>query len=650
MKLSNVMISILYLIFLVACGVTVQQTGYPSSSGSPKPNVQATSMGDLIIGVGTGSNYQAAYANAQADLASKITVKVDAIIELHSLDIEAGGKLYYSESIEQSTKLTVDQTLRNVKVESHEQTGGQHKVTVSISRTLFLNSLRGELDAMISEADDLFTEGQRMAADGRVLSAIRNFMDAQKILPDFYARKQFYDNFAPVPYSFKGNLSIGSLDSAIRDLLSSIAFEVVSGDKQTGEAGAVLPETIVFRAIYRTKGRDIVTIGGYPVRLTYGDNTLIEKGMTDRSGEYSINVIAIAQTGNRGKVVIRSDAFGLPAYLSKTAEVASGEAVFTLSETKAVSTQLLIRDEKGNRLEKVECIIAKTLNASNVQIAADAPLIMQGIVTITEDRMQEGMGKPQHFIKVRLDLQFGIARNSEIVGSISGTGQGLSTTSVADATQRAYDNISINSRELQQMLSAAYPRISAALQVTPPPGVEKPPVADNQTTPQLHEAPPTPSLRPEIKEAQTEPHPEVKERPYFDSHYVQSDDFFVFDVPLGSNEYIYVHLAKLQTPPSAATNNQAEFFLVMSGDRQWKDHWVRTRKAQTEDLRIGAEIIVFDQTDNSGVYRSPISNQEARSHNWYMTRITDLSDMYKGYVLGSGGLKIGLTCIRIIVR
>ncbi len=489
MKISNALIYVLCLL-LVACGSTLQQTGYTSSSISGKRQTQAKPQSDLIIGVGTGSNYQVAYANAQADLASKITVRVDAIIELHSVDIEAGGKAFYTESIEQSTKLTVDQTLLNVKVESHEQIGGQHKVTVSTSRSLFLNSLRGELDAMISEADDLFSEGQRMAADGRVLSAIRNFMDAQKILPDFYARKSFYDNFAPTPYALKGNLSIGSLDSAIRDLLSSIAFEVVSGDRQTAEAGSLLPETVVFRATFRTRGGQKVSIGGYPIRITYGDNTFIEKGMTDRNGEYRINVIAVSQTGNRGKVVIRSDAFGLPSYLSKTAEVASGEVNYTVAASKPVSTQLLITDEKGTRLDKVERYITRAMIRSNVQIATDAPLIMIGVVAVTEDRMQEGMSKPQHFIEVRLDLQFGIVRNKEMIGSISGTGQGLSSASVSDAVQRAYDNISINERELQQMLNNARDKIAAALKGTLPPVEEKPPVQENPQTPQVQQTMP----------------------------------------------------------------------------------------------------------------------------------------------------------------
>ncbi len=129
---------------------------------------------------------------------------------------------------------------------------------------------------------------------------------------------------------------------------------------------------------------------------------------------------------------------------------------------------------------------------------------------------------------------------------------------------------------------------------------------------------------------------------------MQSDDYFVLDAPLGSSEYIYVFLAKFQTAASSASSNQAEFFLIMSGDKQWKNHWVKTRKAQAEDLKIGREIIVFDVTDANGVYRAPESNQEARSSYWIMTRITDMSDLYKGYVLGSGGLRIGVNSIRVM--
>ncbi len=129
---------------------------------------------------------------------------------------------------------------------------------------------------------------------------------------------------------------------------------------------------------------------------------------------------------------------------------------------------------------------------------------------------------------------------------------------------------------------------------------------------------------------------------------MQTDDYFVFDAPLGSSEYIYVFLAKLQTAASSAAKNQAEFLLVPSGDKQWKFHWVKTREAQAEDPKIGTEIIVFDETDANGVYRAPESNQEARSSCWIMTRITDASDLYKGFILGSGGLRISPNSVRVI--
>ncbi len=56
--------------------------------------------------------------------------------------------------------------------------------------------------------------------------------------------------------------------------------------------------------------------------------------------------------------------------------------------------------------------------------------------------------------------------------------------------------------------------------------------------------------------------------PMIDLHFVQSDDYFVFDEPLVDQEWIYVYLSKMQTPLSTNTKNQGEFLLMQGGTKK----------------------------------------------------------------------------------
>ncbi len=452
--MKRIALFLLVLITITAC------TAAPKWVSNPR---SVLDYEEYIIGIGSGESYQAALSNAQTDLAQQISVKVESVLELKSLNLEADGREYYTESIEKSNRITVDQMLKGLTVARQEQEKKTYWVMVTLNKTRMLNSIRGELDALYAAAETLFNDGLSMAEQGKVLSAIKNFTDAQAILPEFYAKKAFYDNFASNPYPVSGKLTISSLEFGIRSMLSSIVFEVVSGNNQSSTKGAQLPESVLFRALYRSRSGDRIPLAGYPVKVSYGDNTLIEKGQTDNSGQYRVNVIAIPQSGTRGKIVIKADAFMLPSYMTKTAEQAIGEVFYNTTESEAIVTQLIIRDEKGKRLERVERNVAKNLSSNNVRVSDRAPLIMEGVASISESKMLEGMGAAKHVVKARLDLQFAVARTKEVLGTITGNGQGMSEKNEADATTRAYDNISLNNRELAQMINGVSDRLTGAL-------------------------------------------------------------------------------------------------------------------------------------------------------------------------------------------
>ncbi|PKA17311.1 hypothetical protein [Leptospira haakeii] len=134
-----------------------------------------------------------------------------------------------------------------------------------------------------------------------------------------------------------------------------------------------------------------------------------------------------------------------------------------------------------------------------------------------------------------------------------------------------------------------------------------------------------------------------------DDHYIQPDDYFVSREEYNDQTYINVYIAKEMTPASATkTKGEGEFLQVTDGKKYWTKNFYMTRLATDKDLKLGVKVIMFDMGTEDG-YRAPESKEEARTGSWFMAKITDTSDLFKGIVTVSGGYKIQKNNIRVIV-
>lgn len=133
-----------------------------------------------------------------------------------------------------------------------------------------------------------------------------------------------------------------------------------------------------------------------------------------------------------------------------------------------------------------------------------------------------------------------------------------------------------------------------------------------------------------------------------DDHYIQPNDYFISDKPLEGNDWIYVWLAKMVTAPSAATKGEGEFFKISDGNKVWTKHYWKSAIGTKSDLRIGNQIICYEGRQIVDVYSVPESKDSARGNAWFMARIVDTSDLYKGYVTVAGGYKVSPANLRVI--
>lgn len=135
-----------------------------------------------------------------------------------------------------------------------------------------------------------------------------------------------------------------------------------------------------------------------------------------------------------------------------------------------------------------------------------------------------------------------------------------------------------------------------------------------------------------------------------DTHFVQPDDYFFNEESLDDYGWVYVKLGKIVTAPTPETKNQAQFMNASTGKQEWAKWWAKTRIATKADLALGTEVICFDSNNNGEVYMPPENNQTARTDSWFLARITDTSELFKGYVMVTDGYKVHFSNLRVIVK
>jgi hypothetical protein len=135
-----------------------------------------------------------------------------------------------------------------------------------------------------------------------------------------------------------------------------------------------------------------------------------------------------------------------------------------------------------------------------------------------------------------------------------------------------------------------------------------------------------------------------------DTHFIQPDDYFISSDAYRTQAWISVYLAKMQETPTKETKNEAKFLQVIDGKEVWTKNYYKTVIAAKSDIKIGTIMIALDVAGEGDVYRAPESKDEARTANWFIAKITDVSDLYKGYVTVSGGYKVKIDAMRVIVK
>jgi hypothetical protein len=87
------------------------------------------------------------------------------------------------------------------------------------------------------------------------------------------------------------------------------------------------------------------------------------------------------------------------------------------------------------------------------------------------------------------------------------------------------------------------------------------------------------------------------------------------------------YVAKVVTPASAATKNQAEVILVSNGKKMWTRYVIPSHAASKEEIKLG--MILFKHVWAGS---EDISAESYRKQDWRLGRVSSTDELFKGVV------------------
>jgi len=405
-----------------------------------------------FVGVGSGDSYDAAIEQASAQISRQIEVKVESesvgFIGSYAEDDQELIRSQY-ESI---TRSFSEASLKGAEISDKAAVGNVYYVLLTIDKDKYTAGLRAQLDRMRSEIQQQYDDAGSLIDEGNILQAFQTLIDTGDEAAEFHARAVLYTSISGSPYLTEDIISAPTILTSIRKLIDKIKLEHLSGDKQSCQNGRLLSEPLVVKVSLRQHSKSI-PVRNLRMSLKDDDNKVIERQYTDDQGEARFWVYAVGE--DKGKVTAGIDLLRIPSVLKRDFRGIQTTFSYDIISVPPMTFSLQVRDEKGNRLDAVENIVAKSIQDAGHHVGDDAPFLLSGTVTIDDAHQIDGLDGPQHLVKTELTLFIMEKQSGEKVGSVTLEGKGMHKESEQKALEKSYKKLMVSGKDLTRALSAA---------------------------------------------------------------------------------------------------------------------------------------------------------------------------------------------------
>lgn len=131
-----------------------------------------------------------------------------------------------------------------------------------------------------------------------------------------------------------------------------------------------------------------------------------------------------------------------------------------------------------------------------------------------------------------------------------------------------------------------------------------------------------------------------------DQHFLRDGHWIVANNALGKRKYVYASVAAAVQTPSAQTKNEGHYLRLKDGAYVWTREAWQTRPATQADLQPGV-IVFMAHHREKGTYVRFTERHKSVAGTWWVSRVTDTSELYRGTVTVAGGHRVAVDNLRV---
>ncbi|OPX24314.1 MAG: hypothetical protein B1H02_03650 [Candidatus Latescibacteria bacterium 4484_107] len=406
-----------------------------------------------LLGVGISEeSMDRAKEDARLDLTRQIKVRIKSEMVDIQKHAQVGEQETYRNEITNRTEMLVDETVTGMQVVETAEEKGVFYALAALDRRRFAAGLKQEIEDGVQAVTEGMADADRMVREGRIAPAVANLTQAYDRSGEVLSKRVLVRALSPAPPMLEDLVSPAKVRSNMREILTHLRLEKVSGDGQIAAPQAPLPEPLVARLVIVQPDRKTTPVEGIPVRFETTTGRKIQEVITDQHGLAATDAMA---SGDQevGRITARPALSGIPPEVSRDLPIT--EAVFYYAiERQGYPVRIALAMEDGAPAPKVEANLTKTLNKLGYVVDAKSPILLKGTVIPEETKEAEGLGGTRILAKAELDLSVTDLESGTVLESLTFSGKGLDKTEKA-ALRKAVKQIKIQKAPLASALRSA---------------------------------------------------------------------------------------------------------------------------------------------------------------------------------------------------
>ncbi|HMA61307.1 MAG TPA: LPP20 family lipoprotein [bacterium] len=406
-----------------------------------------------FTGVGIAETRDQAVERARADLIKQIKVTIESELTTEEREEATGKTREVSSSVVSKTKSSVDATVAGIEIGDLEESDNKFYALAVLNKNNYFQSIRSEIDRILEESDNLLTAARKNVKDGQILNAFENFKKASALVEDYAPKNELLVSLTGMNYREEEVISSPQVITEMRNIITKLDLEMLSGNSQTAASGQYLPEDVKIKVVYNGDS-GLVGVNNFPVLARYKNGDPIEEKRTQSDGSvgFRIKAVATGMTGNNGSVEIQLAPDILPAEMR---DMLSRSKVEVNYKIETPDLKFALTNQGQSEYAALTGKIKNIVTSSGFEIDSQAPFLIKIDHEIVNEREISSPFGTQYLVEVDVNFNLLNKKSGDVLSSYSIQGKGLSKKSKSDARNIALQRIRIKRDEFVSFLNKA---------------------------------------------------------------------------------------------------------------------------------------------------------------------------------------------------